>query len=514
MKLQVQVDGETRIIEVDNDCTLSQSLSDAGIELDLRCGGSGRCGKCHVELLSGRFELGNQEVQLPATVKACRCRPLGSEGRIRVSREASDRNRIATDTGFNLELDLSGEPGGLAVAVDIGTTTVATLLLDGDRVVSSTGMPNQQARFGDNVADRITHCQNSSVAQTQLHKAVVEETVNVLLRRLVTNPAGIERIAIAGNTVMTHLFYNEDPVSIGVAPFTPKYRIFPSVSADSLGVGICPSGRVLAVPAISGNVGGDIVAGLVASNFGSTGGTELLVDLGTNCEMVLQHRGKIWVTSAAAGPAFEGAELNFGCQAAPGVIEHVSILEPGEFSLSVVGGEKPVGLCGTGMVDFLAWGRRAGLLDEYGRLAWKSASRWNIGTMSDGTQGVYLSPDIAISELEIAELLKAKAAIGAGISTLLQYAGAKASELQAVYLCGGFARHLDLNSAWAIGMLPQLPPSVYRCCGNTSLAGATILAAHPDRLGEFESWVDRATEVPLNSLNGFELAYTDALLLA
>ena len=488
MKLLVHTGGGISSCEAKESRPLSETLREAGIGLDLRCGGNGRCGRCRIELVRGDFVAAGRAVSLrgkeTAAVNACTCFPAGAEGEIRIPAASLHRSDGAVEVNFSPVPDLSGGPGGLSVAVDIGTTTVAALLVEDGRIVASAGMPNRQFRFGDNVIDRIAACQSSPGAQRELHRAVVDETINPLLAQLAADPRRISRMAVAANTVMTHLFYNESPVSIGTAPFTPKFRRFPEVAAASLGVAIRPEGRIIAAPAISGNVGGDITAGLV-----------------------------VWASSAAAGPAFEGANLSFGCRAAPGAVEHLTLSAAGKLELQVSGGGAPIGLCGSGAVDFLAEARRAGALDEYGRLEPGVLRRWGRLVTRNGGNGFRIASGIVVTEADIERLLKAKAAVGAGIASLLRHAGVEPEEIRIFHLCGGFARCLDLDAEQAIGMLPRLERPVFRIGGNTSLAGAVLLAARPDRMAEFEKWADLPCDLPLNSLKGFEESYIDGLLL-
>ena len=517
MNLQIHTDQGISTCQAREDRSLSDSLQTMGIRLNLRCGGNGRCGRCKIVLINGDFFVNGKMVSLQAdetlTVNSCNCFPVGEMGEIIVPASSLAQSNSIVEVNFSPLPDLTGGPGGLAVAVDIGTTTAAALLIDNGKIVATAGMLNQQCHFGDNVIDRITACRNLPDGQLKLHRAIIEETINPLLAQLVPYPNQISRMAVAANTVMTHLFYNESPISIGVSPFTPKFRKFPQVTASSLGVAINPKGEIIASPAISGNVGGDITSGLIATNFGALGGTELLVDLGTNCEIVLSHCGKVWATSAAAGSAFEGGKLSSGCFAAPGVIEHLSLSVNGKLDLQITGNEEPAGLCGSALIDFLAEGRKAGAIDEHGRLELGVLRRWGRLVTSKGENGFRIAKNIIITESDIEELSKAKAAVAAGITSLLRHAGAKVDDIQKIYLCGGFARNLNINSAQAIGMLPKLMKSIFQICGNTSLAGAAILAARPDRIAEYEKWLEIICDLPLNLLEDFEQEYIDNLIL-
>ena len=369
------------------------------------------------------------------------------------------------------------------IAVDLGTTTVAAVKLCNGEIVREATCFNRQSRFGDNVITRINHVGTSPGALEELRMAAVE-SVNELLDRL--EPDGAARIALAGNTVMSCLFHGIDPSPIGVMPFTPPCRIFPVRGAAELGLraGDIP---VLTVPAIAGYVGGDLTAGLLETPLRPG---ELLVDIGTNCEIILQTEQGMFCTAAAAGPAFEGAGIHCGSRAVPGAIDHYF----GRNSCSVIGGAAPAGLCGSAMIDFLAVERRLGHLNEFGR----------IQPPADCFEA---APGVTIYEWEIEQLLKAKAAVWAGIATLAAYCRTPVKKL---FLAGGFARYLDFGNAVACGMLPDCE---LEAVGNTSLGGAARLAVQPGLAAELERLIDLPKDIPLNLLDEFEDNYIDGLLL-
>lgn len=516
MILQVTCGTERRNIVAEPEQPLSAALARNGWRLDLRCGGTGRCGRCLVELLDGVFVTGGDRYDCreggPRTVRGCDCRPAGESGAIRIPLHSLLREQVAVETGFLLPLESAAPGSGWAVAVDIGTTTVAALLLVDGAIVASSGRLNRQAGFGDNVIDRIAAAASPGGAAA-LQRAVAAETIDPLLRELTPEPWKIRRIAVAGNTVMTHLLYGIDPAPIGVAPFEPPLRRFPVVSAGKLGLSAAPEAEVLAAPAVGGNVGGDLVAGMAATGFGDSGRTELLLDLGTNCEMILTHDGKFLAASAAAGPAFERSGAENGARAGAGVIEHLRFDAAGKFELTVRGGGMASGLCGSALVDFLASGRRSGLLDEFGRFDPGVLARWGRRVMRDGVLGCRIAPGVVIPESDVEALLQAKAAVMAGIHSLLRAAGITPAALERLWLCGGFARGLDLASARAIGMFPALPDDRFCICGNAALAGAALLAAHPERMIEFERLAALPRELPLNSIPGFEQDFIAGLLL-
>lgn len=515
MILQVTCGTERRSISAAPEQPLSETLARNGWKLDLRCGGTRRCGRCLIELLAGEFLVGGERCDCcggPRTVRSCDCFPVGDEGEIRIPERSLLREKVTVETGFLLPLESAAPGSGWAVAVDIGTTTVAALLLVDGAIVASSGRLNRQAGFGDNVIDRIAAAASPGGAAA-LQRAVAAETIDPLLRELMPEPEKLCRIAVAGNTVMTHLLYGIDPAPIGVAPFEPPRRRFPAVPAEALGISASPEAVVLAAPAVGGNVGGDLVAGMAATGFGVAGRTELLLDLGTNCEMILVHEGEYLATSAAAGPAFERSGAENGSRAGEGVVEHLRFDAAGKFELTLRGTGRPAGLCGSALVDFLASGRRSGLLDEFGRFDPGVLARWGRRVMRDGMLGCRIAPGVVILESDVAALLQAKAAVWAGIHSLLHAADITPAALERLWLCGGFARGLDLASARAIGMFPALPDDRFCICGNAALAGAALLAAHPERMIEFERLAALPRELPLNSIPGFEQDFIAGLLL-
>lgn len=468
-------------LKADGRKNLAEQLAAAGYPLDLRCGGNGTCGRCRVRLRSGEWETDGRPVSVPAEVNACRTRLAGPEGEVEIPERSLAVRQGKVAAAWRIRL--LPESRESVIAVDLGTTTVAAVKLCNGEIVREATCFNRQSRFGDNVITRINHAGTSPGALEELRMAAVE-SVNELLDRL--EPDGAARIALAGNTVMSCLFHGIDPSPIGVMPFTPPCRIFPVRGAAELGLraGDIP---VLTVPAIAGYVGGDLTAGLLETPLRPG---ELLVDIGTNCEIILQTEQGMFCTAAAAGPAFEGAGIHCGSRAVPGAIDHYF----GRNSCSVIGGAAPAGLCGSAMIDFLAVERRLGHLNEFGR----------IQPPADCFEA---APGVTIYEWEIEQLLKAKAAVRAGIATLAAYCRTPVKKL---FLAGGFARYLDFGNAVACGMLPDCE---LEAVGNTSLGGAAQLAVQPGLAAELERLIGLPKDIPLNLLDEFEDNYIDGLLL-
>ncbi len=463
---------------------LAEQLAVLGVPLDLRCGGRGTCGRCKVVLLSGEWLVGGRRVSAPEPVEALACRTLlvGESGAV----EVPDGARAAESGCTALDWSAAPLPASpeSVIGIDLGTTTVAAVKVRGGEVVGRAGAFNAQSRFGDNVVTRINVAGNSPADLEALRLAAVE-TVNRLLDEL--DASDCVRIALAGNTVMSCLFHGIDPAPIGVMPFTPPCRVFPRKTAGECGLRAPAGVPVLTVPAIAGYVGGDLTAGLAEVDLKPG---EMLVDIGTNCEILFSTPRGIFCTAAAAGPAFEGAGIGCGSRAAPGAIDHWR--GPGNYS--VLGGGAARGVCGSAMIDFLAAGRRLGFLNEFGRI--------------HPSAGSYaLAPGVSITERDIEQLLKAKAAVRAGIRTLAEHCGTAVEKL---ILAGGFARYLDLGNAVAIDLLPACSCEI---AGNTSLAGAVRLAVRPERMAELERLTGLPVDLPLNTLPQFEDHYIDSLLL-
>ena len=453
---------------------LAEYLTRKGVALDMRCGGEGRCGRCRVKLVSGEWQCNGAPAFPPAEVPACRTRFVGGRGIVDVP-EAVETAPAGLPGFEPPELSVAGT----VIAVDLGTTTLAAAKLCDGKVAASSGIFNDQMRYGDNVVARIAHAATPNGLK-ELQGAALTSLLR-LLAELGTDD--VDRIAVAGNTVMCSLLHGVDPASIGGYPFLAPQLVF-SPRRDLL-----PPFEVWTVPCISGYLGGDITAGLYAAKLAPG---EMLVDLGTNCEIVFNTGNGYVGTSAAAGPAFEGAGLHSGMRAAAGAIEH--FFRNGD--VSVIEGGAPRGICGSAYVDYLALERAAGRINEFGRFV-DPVERYR-----------EIAPCVVIGEDDVEQLLKAKAAVGAGIAALENHCGMTAKKL---VLAGGFARGLDIDNAVAVGMLPA--GRTIKCIGNASLSGAAALAANPELMPELVRLSELPKELPLAQLADFERRFVNALLL-
>ena len=461
---------------------LSEILADKGVNLDMRCGGHGVCGRCRVTLVTGRWTVAGRLVEAPAEANACQTMLVSESGRISIP-DASLLQNATAGTALETWSGCAPMPAcpHMTIGFDIGTTTLAAAAFQNGRCLGTASCYNPQAEFGDNVMARI------SAAPEHLAEMRdgVRKALRDLIQRLSPLPSPVARVAIAGNSVMTCLFHGIDPQPIGAHPFTLPMRDFPILSGDCLG--LPAEVPVLTVPPATAFIGGDIVAGLseVALQPG-----EAFMDLGTNCEMVVRlPDGTYCGTAAAAGPAFEGAGISCGCRAIPGAVK--SYVSSTDFR--VIGdSDATAGVCGSGLVDVLATWRRSGRLSSFGRF-------------QPPAESVEVIRGIVLTEEDVSKLVVAKAAVAAGFQTLARHCGLRISRL---ILAGGFAQYLNLENARAIGLLPDVPTITV---GNTSLAGAVRLSCTPKPSKKQEK--QQVEEFLLNDDPTFENAFIDAMRL-
>jgi uncharacterized 2Fe-2S/4Fe-4S cluster protein (DUF4445 family) len=361
-----------------------------------------------------------------------------------------------------------------------------------------------------------------------MQQAVAIETLQPLIEQAL-NRAGVgaDRIAcaaVAGNTTMLHLLAGVDPTPMGVAPFTPEFIEEKRLTGEALGWdGIGLGDRpVHLLPGFSAYVGADLAAGVFATGMAYDQGVVLLVDVGTNGEIVLRRGNNLYACATAAGPAFEGSGLSSGVRASQGAISGIRFqdLEP-LVKFDRIGAadlKPPIGICGTGYIDFLAAGRQAGLLTTSGRFD-PDYMAHHPQRFAGDEYGKKMTIDrrgkveVVISEADIASLLQAKAAIAAGIQTLLAREGLTADDVDRVDLAGGFGRHLSAANAVGCGLLPGFDPDKVEAVGNTSLAGAYLALIDRTSLREMDRCRRSVEVLELNLEPDFEDAYVDGLSL-
>ena len=492
--------------------TLLSALTSAGVtEVQAPCGGKGRCGKCMITV-SGpvkSVETGKVHEAVGERLLACRYTPAGD---VTIMPEAAAAMRVALD---GLELIESGEEG-LGLAADIGTTTVAVFLYDlaSGKLLGSKGERNAQRVCGADVISRITACGEGRLPW--LRDTIREQLATMaeeLCREANRETTELRRVSIAGNTVMEHLAAGLDPSGIGAAPFTPQSLFGEHIPGRELFPAWSESDAYLC-PALSGYVGGDITAGLMSSGADRTEGLTLYVDIGTNGEMALGDKNGYLACAAAAGPAFEGAEIACGMEGSVGAIDR-AWAKNGDLEVHVIGEEHAEGLCGSGLIDTVAALLDLGVIDGTGRLLGDDELPWPLAervfSLPDGTRAFRLKDGVYLTARDIRQVQLAKAAIRAGAETLLAAKGRKTEEVSELVIAGGFGSFLDKNSALRIGLLPQVLPERIRHVGNAAGAGAA-LALTQEGERRLRALTERCEYLELSSSRVFMDRYIESMM--
>ncbi len=419
----------------------------------------------------------------------------------------------------------------LGAAVDIGTTSVAVSLIDlrtGETLASKSDF-NAQISRGLDVISRINYAAKPERLE-ELRRMVVE-TVDRLIRDGAEAagpgkfaPGDVVAAVLAGNTVMTHLALGLPPEHIRLEPYTPTAREFSSLLAKEIGLSIHPRAEIFLSPCVGSYVGGDIVSGLLATSLADSAAdpdaVELFLDIGTNGELAVGNADFIMTCACSAGPAFEGGGVSCGMPAGTGAIERISLdPEMGGLRLSVIGGGKPKGVCGSGMISLIAELFRAGLLDPAGKFDRSGANprirvegRRAAFTLAEAGESATGAP-LVVTETDVENLIRAKAAIYCACDLLLSHIGLTFEELATFSIAGGFGRFLNLEDAVTIGLLPDIDRSKFRFLGNACLAGARLaLLSEKHRVKQIEL-ARRMTYAELMTSPEYMDGYTAALFL-
>ncbi len=397
------------------------------------------------------------------------------------------------------------------VTVDVGTSTVVVHLLDMNtgKTIDAEAMYNSQRAYGEEVTRRIIYAERGGLEQLQ--KTIVNDINNLITALGSRNRVALHdclAVVCAGNTTMMHLLLGLDPSSIRRDPYVSCSTMPPPVRAAEVGIHINPRGLLYCVPAIGGWVGGDVTAGILATGLYESDKTVMLIDVGTNGEIVIGQRDgdSCWMVtcSASAGPAFEGSGVKCGMKASRGAIERVHISPDGTVLYKTVGNVKPKGICGSGLIDLVAGLVEAGFIDRSGRLLPEANHRVR---ECDGLLEFVVVPaqrsatgsEIVITQADIENLLRAKAAIYAGALILIKSLELDFDDIDRVFLAGGFGNYLDREKAITIGLIPDLPLEKIRFVGNTSIIGAKMALLSREAWEKCEEIAQSATYYDLIS---------------
>jgi len=369
--------------------------------------------------------------------------------------------------------------GKYGLSVDIGTTTVVLYLVDlsDGRVVDVASTYNSQMRYGDDVITRIVNATEGGKLKT-LRKAVVSD-INDLLRPLLKlheiERDDVESVVISGNTTMVHLFWGLNPEYIREEPYIPTVNNYPIWHAEDSGIMIWKKAPVYTIPSVASYVGGDIVAGVLATGMHRRPELSLLMDIGTNGEIVIGNNEWLMTAACSAGPCFEGSGIACGMRATEGAIEDITIdRETRVPQIKVIGNTEPLGICGSGMIDAISEMLLTGILNQKGQLV-RDAAPERIREGEDCLEFLIHKSgrrEIVLTQVDIENIIRAKAAIFAGVNLLLNEVGLTTDMIERVYIAGGFGNFLDTEKAIILGMIPDLPRERFHFMGNTSIAGA------------------------------------------
>ena len=536
---------DDRIIAAGKGQSILEALIAGGVLLRSDCGGKGRCAKCRVRIIEAEpdavsaiddSEAANldQNSRDAGIRLACRARLTGA-----VTLEIPEDSRLSPEVAHKgppllfqrlkqnrtASAQSSGPRWGLAV--DLGTTNIAAYLCDREKaaVTASMSVRNPQAVFGDDVMSRIGAVKSDPGSLARMQRLVIKSldwaAVN-LCNAAQLKPDAVQELVVVGNTTMTHLFLGEDPSSIGVYPYRPSFVESRHVRANSLGLKFNPDANVVTMPLITGFIGSDIVAAAQAAELDSRAAGTLLVDVGTNGEIMATASEGLAATSCATGPAFEGATIRHGMQALSGAIDAVRI-EPqsGRVDCRLVQHrpyqpKRPAGICGSGVISVVAAMLRAGWLQTSGAFDRNTIPR-RLLIEDNGEAAFLLVPaeesesgrPITLTQKDVRAVQLAKGALRAGIDLLDRKLGI--NQPQHLLLAGAFGSTIDIADAMTIGMFPPLPEQSVAVIGNAAGAGA-ILAVFEKPIVQKAQEVCRQTEViELADQPDFQDVFVEAL---
>jgi uncharacterized 2Fe-2S/4Fe-4S cluster protein (DUF4445 family) len=449
---------------------------------------------------------------------------------------ATLRRELNTWTITNVE-EGDTENRNYAIAVDIGTTTVCAELLDmgvhasrptrrkgrtEGRIKGESSDYNGQISYGEDVISRIMYARKAG----GLHRlrTAVTDTVNLLIEEMVKQAAidinDITQVVLAGNTTMTHLILGLNPQYLMLDPYVPLATEIPHTQAERVGLRAHRKASVRFFPSVASYVGGDIVAGVLGSGMFQREEIALFIDIGTNGEIVVGNREWLTCASCSAGPAFEGGGITSGIRAVKGAIEQVRI-NPSTFEpmLLTIGRGKPVGICGSGLIDLMAELFEVGLIEQNGKFKRDSISR-RVRERQDVWEYVIcyaddsaIGKDIVLTEADIDNLMRAKAAIYAGCRVLLDNVGLDIHDIERVIIAGGFGHHLCLEKAKMIGLLPDIPDDKFLFLGNGSLLGARLACMSHKLEREAKAIAEGMTNIELSNSRSFMDEFVAALFI-
>lgn len=481
---------------------LSEWLAEQGYSISAACGGRGVCGKCRVKPVKGVFnDIGAPErALLPdenGYILACRalCGAHFREAEILLP----DTDGAGL-TRFFHGPELKGQEG-FGIALDIGTTTLAAALVDtgAGRIISSVSRLNPQRSYGADVISRISACADGRLKE--LNRLILQAVSAMISEFAVRYPLiRPRRMTVSGNTTMLHLFCGASPEGMGAYPFAPAFTEMKVIAGERL---CFPVETVILLPSASAFIGSDVIGGAAVTGMLQTDEPSVLIDIGTNGEMLLntgaRNGSRLYTASTAAGPALEGAGISCGVGGIDGAVCRAAFSqEDKKITYNTINDKPCCGICGCGLVDIVSVMLDTGVMDGTGYLEEGRYALTGVHMTAEGeTVHTCEEAQLTLTQQDIREFQLAKSAIAAGLEALAAHAGLKTEEISHMFIAGGLGYYIDIANAKKVGLLPRELSCNIQAVGNTSLAGAVACLCDP-------AWLDKISQIALDCEN-FEL---------
>ncbi|MEM5766739.1 MAG: ASKHA domain-containing protein [Bacillota bacterium] len=536
IKLTLRQGEQTMVVAAAPAENILAAVRRAGIVRESPCNGNGTCGKCLVKLEKPNGEktevLACQTPVLQGAIVEISERQDGHNLQIKQDGIAADVEIDSTITKEYLpgrRVTVVYRNGALSacetgdttqciygVAVDIGTTTLVVALVDlqTGRELAAAGALNPQSRLAQDVLSRIRYASHEQ-GLAEMHRLVTEEINRLIIqvsREAAVAPEQIYELVVSGNTCMLHLAAGIDPSGLGKYPYTPLIRGGEVFAARDIGLAAAGGATVYFPPVMSGYVGADITAGVLAARLAERAGITLFIDIGTNGEMILAGEGVLTATSTAAGPAFEGMNISCGMRAAPGAIETFQLLSNGDKVVKTIGGGRETGICGSGLLDIVSELVRHGLIGKNGKFA-KIAPDAPGGLLArrDNKTVFPLAEDVFLSQQDVRQVQLAKGAIRAGIEAMLKHRCLSPGQVDRVLIAGSFGYHLNPDSMLGIGLLPGAFRGKIEFLGNTAKTGSQMFLLNQATRRQIGGIIAGVAVLELANMDNFDRLFVKCL---
>lgn len=518
-----------RRICCDEGANLLRVLLAAGVFVDNPCNGTGICGKCKVRILTGEMSpMSETEQKLlkPEEIQAGIRLSCMAEvyGEVEAELLQKERKHKVLTHGYMPEFEKNTSTSGYGIAVDIGTTTVVTVLVDmttGEELANAS-MINAQKHYGLDVLTRITYeYEHPESGILELQKAIVNslnEMIDEVCREAVVEKEQIREIDVAANCTMMHMLLGVDARPIGKSPYQPEFVSARELPAREIGLSLPENARLYCLPHVSAYIGADIVAGTYVCQLQKEQGNVLFIDIGTNGEIVLASKGRLLCCSCAAGPALEGMNISSGMRAAEGAVEDVQITEEG-IILKTIGDEEPEGLCGSGILAVVKELLRTGIVKKTGAFVKKEKLddgdyRKPMIQMNGSKREFILheTPRLLVTQGDVRQVQLAKGAILSGFKALLAKAEIRMEDLDKVMIAGQFGAHLPAESLTGTGILPEAVKDRLVYVGNSSKTGAYMTLMSKQVKRKIEELAEQMEYMELAETDNYERIFAESMI--